>query len=412
MKSLQLLTLFFLFSVINGQVPDSLPSILDNRVSNVKDPKLYWEKERKPNIMKSFSEEVYGKLPEGFSPSLSFTIIEEEAVVFNGLGNRKQIAIHLVNDGDTLSFDLLVYLPLSSNDEIPVFIGLNFYGNHTIHSDTGIRISQSWVRNNKDFNIYNNRLDERSRGVRVNRWPIEAILSRGYGLATIYYGDIDPDFNDGFQNGLHGLFTKNGDYPDNWAGSITAWAYGLSSAMNYFEKDDRVDEKRVIVFGHSRLGKAALWAGAMDERFAMVISNNSGCGGAALSMRKYGETVKKINDQFPHWFSDNFLRYNDNEEALPVDQHMLLALIAPRPLYVASAVEDQWADPYGEQLSAHLAAEVYEMIYDKAVRVPLKPAVINQAVKTGFIGYHLRTGKHDLTAYDWEQFLDFADFHF
>jgi hypothetical protein len=297
--------------------------------------------------------------------------------------------------------DVLLYLPKNKKGPTPVFLGLNFSGNATIIKDNSIFLSERFM-----FPGYRSRNTESSRGTKSSRWPVKELLSNGIGVVTACYSDFEEDRPEGWKTGIRTtLRDLLKTEPDEW-GAIGAWAWGLSRIMDYLEKDKDVDVKKVAVIGLSRLGKTALWAGASDTRFGIVISNESGEGGAALARRWYGETVKKINTSFPWWFVSKYKAYNDAVTALPVDQHELLALIAPRPLYVASADDDQWSDPRGEFLSAVQAAPVYALFGKQGLGTGEMPAV-NRPIGHQ-IAYHIRTGNHDITLYDWQQYIRFV----
>ena len=362
-----------------------------------------WKKVHRPAIMDFFLTDVYGHYPQK-QVTPRFELLEQSDKALGGKAVRKQVAIHL--DGMDTPILLLIYLPAGVKGKVPAFVGMNFKGNLQVNIDPEIIISDNATKG-KDLGT------DAPRGAASSRWPLEEIVGAGYAVATIYRGDVDPDHDDGFKNGIHPLFYRAGQTkPDaeEW-GTIGAWAWGLSRVMDYLEQDKSIDHKRVAVVGHSRLGKTALWAGATDARFAIAFSTVSGCGGAALSARKVGETVAKINKSFPHWFCDNYNKYNDNEEALLVDQQGLIALIAPRPVYVASATEDTWAAPEGEFLSALYASPGYELYGKKGLAGRSMPKPEQPSIE-GYVGYHIRTGKHDITLYDWQQYIKFANQHF
>lgn len=385
-------------------LPDPLVSA-DRTLINTPD---LWINKRRPEIMGLFEHHVYGKIP-GKPPEMTFEVTSEEPAALRGTATRRQVTGRLSNQTGAPAIHILLYLPNHAlKQAVPAFLALNFRGNHSIHHDPGIQIVPQWVQNPETGDVSYHQPQVNERGSSASRWPIDDILARGYALVTAHYEDLDPDYYDNFQNGVHG-FCHRDDRSGNAWGAISAWAWGLSRIMDYIETDTAIDNTRVTVMGHSRLGKTALWAGANDPRFAAVISNESGCGGAALSRRQFGETVETINTRFPHWFCTNFKAYNAHVDALPVDQHELITLIAPRPVYIASAVEDRWADPYGEFLAGKYAHPVYTLLGTEGLPTSTHPP-LNQPV-VGQIGYHIRPGIHNVTPYDWEQFMNFTDKH-
>jgi hypothetical protein len=383
------------------ELPDPLVAADGTKIATADD----WRNKRRPELLALFEQEMFGKRPSVAPEKIKFEELTSDSNALGGKATRKEIRIYFDAPNQTPKADLLLYIPNDRKGPAPVFVMPNFEGNWATTDDPGVRAFEI------DGHYWNaGKTPEQTRGAVKGRWSFDRIVSRGYAVATLCYEEVDADFDDGFKNGVHPLFGERSDAGDETA-SIAAWAWALSRALDCLETLPEIDATKAIVAGHSRLGKTALWAGAQDERFAAVISNNSGCGGAALSRREFGETVAKINKSFPHWFCDNYNKYNDNEEALLVDQQGLIALIAPRPVYVASATEDTWADPEGEFLSALYASPVYELYGKKGLAVSSMPKPEQPSIE-GYVGYHIRTGKHDITLYDWQQYIKFANKYF
>ncbi|WP_437206461.1 glucuronyl esterase domain-containing protein [Planctomicrobium sp. SH664] len=397
------------------EIPSALQTLDGQQITTAEE----WEQKQRPALLKLFTEQVYGKLPPAPPASaIEYKVVESSDNALDGKAIRKQVEITIAKKEGLpdKKVMLLLYIP-KADRPAPAFLGMSFTGNHAAIDDPDVILNENWIRNNPKVKIKNNKASEAARGSGSSRWAIREAIDRGYAVGMIFYGDTEPDRNDGNETGPQPYFFKPGQTEleaDEW-GAIGAWAWTLSRALDYLEQDPDINAKQVAVLGHSRLGKTSLWAGASDPRFALVISNNSGCSGAALSRRIFGETVGRINSSFPHWFCKNYGQYSDNENAFPGDQHMLLALIAPRPLYVASAELDLWADPKGEFLSAVHADPVYRLLGKPGFggdSAPQEMPPVDHPLKTGTIGYHVRSGDHDINAYDWAQYLDFADLHF
>lgn len=356
-------------------LPELLVSSSGKKISSASE----WNKIRRPEILELFRENVYGRVP-ATTYSKSFKVVNEDKNAMDGKATLKQVEITIASEGKSLIIHLTMFTPNNTGKTSPVFLLIDNRG-----------------AGNTDP----------TRQVKSEFWPAEEVIARGYGIAVFPNSDVDPDNFDDFKNGIHAVLDRGIRPPDAW-GTIAAWAWGASRCMDYFETDPGVDIKKVAVLGHSRGGKTALWAGAEDQRFSLVISNESGCGGAALARRRFGETVARINTSFPHWFCTNYRKYSDNENAMPVDMHMLLALIAPRALYVDCAGDDLWGDPRGSYLSLFYSQPAYRLMKVKS-SIPEAMPPLNKQVVSGKVGFHIRDGGHNMLLKDWNFFMDFAD---
>ena len=366
-----------------------------------------WKDKRRPEIVKLYQEHVHGKTPVTLPADLTFAVVEQDEKALGGTAHRKQIEVRFSKKPEAPVMHVLLYTPAGAKGPVPVFLALHFNGNWAVIDDPKIRLYDTWDRKSQQRKSWP---ADTERGT-SKEWDIPLVLSRGYGIAAIYYGDIEPDFDAGagLAFGVRPLYWKPGQTarePHDW-GAIGAWAWGMSRGLDYLLTDPQVDGSRVIAVGQSRLGKTVLWAGAHDQRFAAVIASCSGEGGAALSRRDYGENLDNMTTRYLYQFSEAFGRYHKRWNELPVDAHMLVALVAPRPLLLNTGSEDRWSDPRGEFLAAQAASPVYALFGKKGLAGVKQPPLDKPILHD--LGFHEHTGRHAILASDWKVFLDFAD---
>lgn len=354
-----------------------------------------WTQKARPRILEAM-DALYGPEPNSKNFKITHLIRERSDSALNGLAKRVQLRIKIEADCGEKFLDLLVYIPKKAALPAPVFLAISGSENFRVADDFSILASSS--------NISSPAI-AKGRGADSAMWCVENILKRGYAFAIFDATSLFADSKSGAKNSIYKISKNQPD--DENCGAISAWAWGAKIAFEAFKNIDDADSSRVALLGHSRFAKAALIASARYPLFKLTILNNSGCMGAALSRRVQGETIASITKSFPYWFSENLKNYAYKEFNLPLEQSEIIALIAPRYVYVASASEDSWADPEGEFLSLMEAGKIYAL--KGKFNFPT-----NQDFKAGnsFLGdcaWHLRMGPHGLTSYDWNFFMDFAD---
>ncbi len=369
----------------------------------VRDAKT-WNEKRRAEIVRLFEENQYGRAP-GRPAAMSFDVFDKGTPALDGKAIRRQVTIYFSADKAGPKMDLLVYVPANAAGPVPLLLNIGFSANSSTVNDPGVKVGEVWGRDKKKVPA--------GQGMNFGRVNVARLLDAGLGFATVYYGDIDPDFLGGVPYGVRALYLKPGQSepaPDEW-GSIAAWAWGLSRAMDYLETDKGVDAKRVAIMGVSRLGKTVMWAGAHDTRIALVIASCSGEGGAALSRRNYGETIAHLTEatRYPYQFAGNYAKYANQVDRLPVDGHMLVALIAPRAVLLQTGDKDFWSDPKGEFLAAVAAGPVYRLLGKQGLDTDQMPAAGVPILHT--IGYFMHAGGHGTIPSDWDQFVAFMQMH-
>jgi hypothetical protein len=369
----------------------------------VRDAKTWYGK-RRPEIVRLFEENQFGRSPAR-PEGMAFDVFDKGTPAFDGKAIRKQVTIYFSAAKDGPRMDLLVYVPAKATKPVPLLLNIGFSANSVTVNDPGVKEGEVWNREKKKVPA--------KQGLAIGKVNVVPFLDAGYGFATVYYGDIDPDFEGGIPYGVRSLYLKPGQTqpaPDEW-GAIAAWGWGLSRALDYLETDSTVDAKRVAIFGASRLGKTVVWAGARDTRFAAVIACCSGEGGAALSRRNYGETIAHLTapSRFPYQFCANYAKFAQHVDQFPVDANLLVSLMAPRPLLLQTGDKDFWSDPKGEFLAAESAGKVYALLGKEGLGTDQWPAAGTPVMHT--LGYYMHAGGHGTIPSDWNQFLAFLQMH-
>ena len=396
-----------------SKVPQfELPDVLASPDGKIKASSAFeWLQSVRPRVLDYIQSQMYGYMP--LRPKqMRFELREESGDAFGGIAVRRQIRIHVKDAGGEHFIDLLLYIPKNAKKPVPVFHGLNFCGNHSVVDDPAVFLPAGWVRNSSypTLTVKDNKPREEHRGKMGFRWPVEKLLKSGYAFSTAHYGDIYPDkeSEDSSADSIYKIFDKSSGFSQGPA--TIAWAWGNSRIIDCLQSQPEIDSSRIAVTGQSRLGRTAILTGALDERVALTLGNNPGCMGTAISRRRFGERIDLICKRFPFWFSPNLNKYFGKENELAVDQHNLVACIAPRLVYVASASEDYWGDPKGELMGLVEAEKVYRLFGAKNM-----PSMENLEVEKPFLGdamgFHLRKGPHNMMPYDWENYIKFAQEH-
>lgn len=363
---------------------ERLPKMLCCQDGNVVTGWEEWEKKRRPEILELFRSQVYGKIPDENSIKVSIRLVDEKdsETIMGGQAVRKTVEVEAERNGRQFAFSFVVFVP-QVQKKAPVFLTI---------CNRGIQDSDP------------------SRSFLSSFWPAETMIARGYAAAVFRTQEVAPDYDEGFYTGIYRLFPEYADgRPEDGFGAIGAWSWAVSRMIDYVEIDKSLDESKIAVVGHSRGGKTALWTAAQDRRVAMVAASCAGNTGDAISRGNTGEKIEDILGKFDYWFCKKYQSYAGREEELPVDQHMLLGLIAPRLLYTSARTRDSWADPDGQYECCRRAGQAYQLYGKKGLDESVLSLKPDSPVFGDGIGHHRKTGNHNMEEFDWNCYMDFAD---